>query len=249
MKKKLLGMLLAMSLGATAHAASVSNNYFTVEYDDAFWADAKVKFDKDTGTLRFGDLVDQWGLEASARAKRDVIKSDHTDKSWWSILTVTAKSGYVLSSIETGISGKVTANGNAGADAWARSYWVLPDKSSNAESYAYASDNDYNGQYKTSAVASFNGNWGEGPVEAARVGTESFASTASGSGGNTTAILNWLHTGASAWASGSGSNARATINQMSFTVVTAPVPEPETYAMFLAGLGIIGAIARRRSKS
>ena len=26
----------------------------------------------------------------------------------------------------------------------------------------------------------------------------------------------------------------------------APVPEPETYALFLAGLGMIGAIARRR---
>ena len=25
-----------------------------------------------------------------------------------------------------------------------------------------------------------------------------------------------------------------------------PVPEPETYAMFLAGLGILGAIGRRR---
>ncbi|MBL8414114.1 MAG: PEP-CTERM sorting domain-containing protein [Propionivibrio sp.] len=26
------------------------------------------------------------------------------------------------------------------------------------------------------------------------------------------------------------------------------VPEPESYALFLAGLGIMGAIARRRSK-
>lgn len=29
-------------------------------------------------------------------------------------------------------------------------------------------------------------------------------------------------------------------------VLSAPVPEPESYAMFLAGLGIIGAVARRR---
>jgi hypothetical protein len=26
----------------------------------------------------------------------------------------------------------------------------------------------------------------------------------------------------------------------------APIPKPETYAMFLAGLGLMGAIARRR---
>jgi hypothetical protein len=30
--------------------------------------------------------------------------------------------------------------------------------------------------------------------------------------------------------------------------VPVPVPEPETYAMLLAGLGIVGAVARRRSK-
>jgi hypothetical protein len=32
------------------------------------------------------------------------------------------------------------------------------------------------------------------------------------------------------------------------SVVTAPVPEPETYAMLLAGLGLIGTIARRRQQ-
>lgn len=32
------------------------------------------------------------------------------------------------------------------------------------------------------------------------------------------------------------------------SVVTAPVPEPETYAMLLAGLGLIGTIARRRKQ-
>ncbi len=30
------------------------------------------------------------------------------------------------------------------------------------------------------------------------------------------------------------------------TLSIAAVPEPETYAMFLAGLGMLGAIARRR---
>ena len=32
-------------------------------------------------------------------------------------------------------------------------------------------------------------------------------------------------------------------------VVLTPVPEPETYAMFLAGLGLMGALARRRARS
>ena len=34
----------------------------------------------------------------------------------------------------------------------------------------------------------------------------------------------------------------------SYDVLTTAVPEPESYALFLAGLGIMGAIARRRSK-
>lgn len=33
-----------------------------------------------------------------------------------------------------------------------------------------------------------------------------------------------------------------------FTLATLPVPEPESYAMFLAGLGLMGFIARRRSR-
>lgn len=32
-------------------------------------------------------------------------------------------------------------------------------------------------------------------------------------------------------------------------IVAVPVPEPESYAMLLAGLGLMGTIARRRSKS
>ncbi|SDP79048.1 PEP-CTERM protein-sorting domain-containing protein [Rhodoferax sp. OV413] len=31
--------------------------------------------------------------------------------------------------------------------------------------------------------------------------------------------------------------------------ITTPVPEPETYAMMLAGLGLIGAVVRRRNKA
>jgi hypothetical protein len=36
--------------------------------------------------------------------------------------------------------------------------------------------------------------------------------------------------------------------QGTFLVVTTPVPEPESYAMLLAGLGLIGCVARRRQK-
>lgn len=38
------------------------------------------------------------------------------------------------------------------------------------------------------------------------------------------------------------------IADAAFGVVSAPVPEPETYAMMLAGLGLLGLIARRRKR-
>ena len=37
--------------------------------------------------------------------------------------------------------------------------------------------------------------------------------------------------------------------QGSITILAAPIPEPESYAMFLAGLGLMGVIVRRRTRS
>lgn len=41
----------------------------------------------------------------------------------------------------------------------------------------------------------------------------------------------------------------ATAGEIRGQLLLAPVPEPETYAMMLAGLGLVGAIARRRKAS
>lgn len=41
-------------------------------------------------------------------------------------------------------------------------------------------------------------------------------------------------------------NLKGTATDAAYSVTLAPVPEPETYAMLLAGLGLMGAIARRR---
>lgn len=41
----------------------------------------------------------------------------------------------------------------------------------------------------------------------------------------------------------------AAYGNYSIAASLAPVPEPESYAMFLAGLGVIGAVATRRRKS
>ncbi|MDR2015608.1 MAG: PEPxxWA-CTERM sorting domain-containing protein [Azoarcus sp.] len=57
--------------------------------------------------------------------------------------------------------------------------------------------------------------------------------------------------GTNSWAAaGTGSNHLTLMlrNVSMFPPSSSPVPEPETYAMLLAGLGMIGAVARRRSR-
>lgn len=41
-------------------------------------------------------------------------------------------------------------------------------------------------------------------------------------------------------------NLKGTGTEASYSVTLAPVPEPETYALLLAGLGMVGTIVRRR---
>ena len=49
--------------------------------------------------------------------------------------------------------------------------------------------------------------------------------------------------------SATGNNAfGATAVNATYTVTAAPVPEPETYAMLMAGLGVVGFMARRKKK-
>ena len=43
----------------------------------------------------------------------------------------------------------------------------------------------------------------------------------------------------------SGDNGTVGFDNLQYGVLTA-VPEPETYALMLAGLGLVGALARRR---
>lgn len=46
-----------------------------------------------------------------------------------------------------------------------------------------------------------------------------------------------------------GSQATAGMRDLTMTVTVAAVPEPGTYAMLVAGLGLLGAVARRRNAS
>lgn len=73
-------------------------------------------------------------------------------------------------------------------------------------------------------------NWTPFSVTTAADGTFSYSTTVSG-----------LTSGQTYWIDLKGSLPRG-----SYAVTLAPVPEPESYAMLLAGLGLLGVVARRR---
>ncbi len=61
--------------------------------------------------------------------------------------------------------------------------------------------------------------------------------------------FSWSNVGAKVnhtltFSTGAGSSRQLSVDDLK--IVITPVPEPETYAMLLAGLGVMGAVARRR---
>jgi len=47
----------------------------------------------------------------------------------------------------------------------------------------------------------------------------------------------------------SDSMSPALFGTLTYQAVTSPVPEPESFALLLAGLGLVGAVVRRRKKA
>jgi hypothetical protein len=99
-------------------------------------------------------------------------------------------------------------------------------------------------------VATFSG--GGAVLNSKGIGWKSFDITDGLKGGLTTspASINYAfnYTGYSGFTFGSADGDDPAFIRITTEGITAAVPEPETYAMFLAGLGLIGGIARRRKQ-
>ena len=251
MNKSILAFVVVAAFSSQASAGTVIADHYTITYDDTFWGVATgtdVGWKPNKDTLTFSDL----GLVAKAKVGR-FGGSDGSGQNWggYDVVTFTANSGFMIASITTGAKGSVTAesNGVVGKEAIAQvsmsGYWgSTPFDTGTYVMANYPNQGQYNIQVTTTFGAE---SLGESPAVAALSARQSAPSMANT--GVQSASLSYFYGYVGASANGSGSQSRASLNALSFSVdVVQAVPEPESYAMFLAGLGIMGAVARRRSK-
>lgn len=231
MKKSLLVLAFAAAFAGSASAAvqSVDAGNYTFAYDDSFWGIAQgTVFGRSGNTFTFSNL----GYSAAAAGQRSgESSSEFLDWIDVGAVSVQAKSGYQIQSIISGTVGQIATTVGG------------------AEGYAYAGADTY---------AQWNGRGGfysDTATYSEKDGSASFGAngpySVSGSanlGGIQRADLTYFQTGG--WVSVAGRNSSASISHdvSYFTVQVSAVPEPDTYAMLLAGLGLIGALVRRRAK-
>ena len=230
-----LAIAAAATVGTSASAAvqTVDAVGYTFSYDDSFWGTSVgTTFSNSGNVFTFANL----GYESSSAVARSGSTSSDLYDSFDSAVSVSAKSGYEISGITTGATGRLSAISGPAADsvanaiAFSGTYWSTnvsgrkPGPEGYVSVFASGGDTSKMSTYSTSDAASASANFYAGTTQAV---------------GN---YIAWLYTDASK----GGSSAYASQDTASFAVAVTAVPEPETYAMLLAGLGLVGAIARRR---
>jgi hypothetical protein len=233
MKKSLLVLAFAAAFAGSAGAAmqSIDAGNFTFTYDDSFWGIAEgTVFGRSDNTFTFSNL----GYSASVAGQRSgESSSDFLDWTYVGAVSVQAKSGYLIDLITSGAVGRIAttvgsadgAYAYAGADTYGQ--WngrkdFYSDTSIYSEKTGGGSFGTKNGSYDVSGITNF--------------------------GGVQQADLTYFQTGG--WVTVGGRNSSASISHDAsyFSVQISAVPEPGNNAMLLAGLGVIGALMRRRVK-
>lgn len=261
MNKSILALVMVAAFSSQASAGTFSTSQYTISFDDTFWgidSGTGSAWNSNKGTLTFSGL----GLSSSAKASRfgedssAVYWSSGWDEFSSSVLTITAKDGFKIASITTDGRGVLTAVDSgvsgvyANASSYVGGYWDTDQKSPWFQSEAHVDGNsDGQGRYTISSTVSFAGDSAGEPAALTAFSSLSESGSSSAASGAQSASLSHFYADLYANAKGLGSTAKATLNAVSFSVNVVPsVPEPETYAMLLAGLGLMGTIARRRSR-
>ena len=226
MQLKPLVVALATALaGLSANAASVDLNGYTVAYDETTPGFGSV-------TFTFGDGTNEgfgWNVSNTVGV---VSQSQGLQTANFALpsFTITAKAGFTLSGV-TGFLGNLVFNevgSGAGTSASATGNVAINGTPVGGIGGALSRTTTFSSPF-------FNSGYYADQVSLA---TPSYNSL-SFSGG---VLSLTASAGAGQFASVIGNHQ----NTLSFSVVPTPVPEPETYALMLAGLLAIGSLASRR---
>ena len=225
--KKTALMVLGLSaclLGGTASAGKLVGTYVTYTYDDTklgLFGTPSL----DGEDLVFGLVDPISGFEAQAQNAGDMTTN------WTLYVDVIANKGYQLSSFGLAESGSYQLQGSNDFVDVAGEFAVRDNGDPNFRSYA-----------TTFGPSSALNNYTNTPTNWTAATNVLLSATGwSGMVGNTTlTISNLLYAEADILGAAS-----ITKDFVRISAITTPVPEAETYAMMLAGLGLVGFMARR----
>ena len=225
----------ASAMGAPAFAATqtVDSVGYTFSFDDELWG-----LGFGTAFSNAGNVFTFSGLDYSTTGNgiRGGTSGSFYNATLSDAVTITAKAGYQLTGVVTSATGSLQvgsdkqAGSKASAYAYGASSWVTNTGNFGATSAGAV-------QISVNAASSFDSL----SYVTSDAGMVSFAP------GTTSAKSSYELSGITS-ATGSTSYGFASQDTVSYAVAVSAVPEPETYALLLAGLGLMGAVVRRRNK-
>lgn len=221
----LLGtLLLGQASYSMAALQSGTAQNFTFQWDDSFWSSVVA-----TGnTLTFSALLNSVSaLSPSGTGgtldqngyKVDYLSSNNHGAP---VISLIANNGFNLNALNFGMAGHYSLTGTAEFGAEMGMYQYLVDVPHSTNFGAHTTLGSSSGNFSTGNLFSLGG-------------ASKFDGTA----------WFWGKTAAL----GADSSASLTLDSAYLAVNVSPVPEPETYAMMLVGLGFMGFAARRRQKA
>ena len=244
-----LSMLLlsTLSAGASAALVTVDAGNYSFSYDNRFWGTSA--FSQSGNTFSFSNLSSALGTQTSGflnHPEGGIQKFYYArgSDSPFSSIRIKADNGFRLSSLTTGVTGSMLAassydaanlDGNyAHSDMLAHIVWKDAAGTRGQALIEHSAD------ARRNAAGVLTNTGSSGPYDLSH--TSIF-------GRDVYNVAGDFNAEGDIWLGGKGVSATSSIDTAYFNIAVVPIPEPETWALFMAGLGVLGAVARRRRRT